>query len=58
MPVLSDKWIKKNAKSKGMIKPFVSEQVEKERSLLDYLHMGTMLEYQMSSKFLPMLIQV
>ena len=29
MPVLSDKWIKKNAKLKGMIKPFVSKQVRK-----------------------------
>ena len=29
MPVLSDKWIKKNAKFKGMIKPFVSKQVRK-----------------------------
>ena len=29
MPVLSDKWIKKTAKTKGMIKPFVSKQVRK-----------------------------
>ena len=29
MTVLSDKWIKKNAKLKGMIKPFVSKQVRK-----------------------------
>ena len=29
MPVLSDKWIKKTAKTKGMIKPFVSNQVRK-----------------------------
>ena len=29
MPVLSDKWIKTNAKSHGMIKPFVSKQVRK-----------------------------
>ena len=29
MPVLSDRWIKKNAKSKGMIKPFISKQVRK-----------------------------
>ena len=29
MPVLSDKWIKKNAKFKGMIKPFVNKQVRK-----------------------------
>ena len=29
MTVLSDKWIKKIAKQKGMIKPFVSKQVRK-----------------------------
>ena len=29
MPVLSDKWIKKIAKTKGMIKPFVSKQIRK-----------------------------
>ena len=29
MTVLSDKWIKKTAKDKGMIKPFVSKQVRK-----------------------------
>ena len=29
MTVLSDKWIKKNAKQKGMIKPFVDKQVRK-----------------------------
>ena len=29
MTVLSDKWIKKTAKQKGMIKPFVNKQVRK-----------------------------
>ena len=29
MPVLSDKWIKRNARAKGMIKPFVDKQVRK-----------------------------
>ena len=29
MSVLSDKWIEKTAKTKGMIKPFVSKQVRK-----------------------------
>ena len=29
MPVLSDKWIKKTAQTKGMIKPFVSKQIRK-----------------------------
>ena len=29
MTVLSDKWIKKIAKQKGMIRPFVSKQIRK-----------------------------
>ena len=29
MSVLSDKWIKKKAKSMGMIRPFVSKQIRK-----------------------------
>ena len=29
MPVLSDKWIKKNLYQKNMIKPFVGKQVRK-----------------------------
>jgi len=29
MPVLSDKWIEKIAKTKGMIKPFVGKQIRK-----------------------------
>ena len=29
MPVLSDKWIKKTVRTKGMIKPFVNKQVRK-----------------------------
>ena len=29
MTVLSDRWIKKTVKEKGMIKPFVSKQVRK-----------------------------
>ena len=45
MTVLSDKWIKQNAKEKG-------------RFLLVYLPMDTMQESQMSLKFLQMLIQV
>ena len=31
MTVLSDKWIKKTVKEKGMIKPFISKQVRKGR---------------------------
>ena len=31
MPVLSDKWIKNAATKKGMIRPFVSKQVRKEK---------------------------
>ena len=37
MSVLSDKWIKKNAKTKGMIKPFVEKQVRKENFLVYHL---------------------
>ena len=33
MPVLSDKWIKKIAQTKGMIKPFVNKQVRKGKFL-------------------------
>ena len=29
MPVLSDKWIKRIVKTKGMIKPFINKQVRK-----------------------------
>ena len=58
MTVLSDKWIKKTAKQKGMIKPFVSKQVRKEKFHLVYPHMDMMLEFQMNLKFLLMLIQV
>ena len=54
MTVLSDKWIKKTAKEKGMIKPFVETQVRKEKFLLDYPLMDTMLGFQMSLKFLLM----
>ena len=40
MTVLSDKWIKKTAKTKGMIKPFVSKQVRKGKFLLDLSSYG------------------
>ena len=29
MPVLSDKWIKENAKKNGMIKPYAKKQARK-----------------------------
>ena len=31
MPVLSDKWIRRNVKLRGMIKPFVNKQVRKRK---------------------------
>ena len=58
MPVLSDKWIKKTVKEKGMIKPFLSKQVRKGKSHLDCHLMDTMQEFLMNLKFLPMLTQV
>ena len=54
MPVLSDKWIKKNAKLKGMIKPFVINKLEKVKFLLGCLRMDMMPEFLMSSRFLQM----
>ena len=54
MTVLSDKWIKKAAITKGMIKPFVSKQVRKKKFLLDYPLMAMMREFQMSLKYLLM----
>ena len=57
MTVLSDKWIKKAAKEKGIIKPFVSKQVRKEKYLSDYPRTAMTQEFQMSLKFLPTLIQ-
>ena len=57
MAVLSDKWIEKMAKSKDMIKPFVSKQTRKGKIHLDF-HLTVMTqEYLMSSKFLPTSIQ-
>ena len=58
MTVLSDKWIKKTAKQKGMIKPFVANRLEKEKFLSDYPLMDMMQEFQMNLKFLLMSIQV
>ena len=54
MSVLSDKWIKKTVKEKGMIKPFVSKQVRKGKSHSDYLLMDMTQEFQMNLKFLLM----
>ena len=54
MTVLSDKWIKKAAKQKQMIKPFVDKQVRKEKFHSVYLLMDMMLEYRMSLRFLQM----
>ena len=53
MTVLSDRWIKKMSQSKGMIKPFVDKQKEKESHLVCRL-MDMMQEFQMNLKFLQM----
>ena len=58
MTVLSDKWIKKIVKQKGMIKPFVDKQVRKEKFPLDYLLTDMTQEFLTSSKFSLMLMQV
>ena len=54
MSVLSDKWIKKAAKTKGMIKPFVSKQVRKGKISLVYLRMVMMHVFLMNLKYLLM----
>ena len=56
MSVLSDKWIKKKAKSMGMIRPFVSKQIRKGKISLVYPHMDMMQEFQTNLKYLLMLI--
>ena len=55
MTVLSDKWIKKMAKSNKMITPFVSKQVRKGKFLLVYHLTVMMLEFLMILRFLQML---
>ena len=54
MSVLSDRWIKKMALEKEMIKPFVPEQKRENKSLMAYLLLVMMQEFQMNLKFLPM----
>ena len=56
MAVLSDKWIKKMALERGMIKPFVAKQTRKGKFLLGFPRMVMMQEFQMSLKFLLMSI--
>ena len=58
MTVLSDKWIKKAAKEKGMIKPFVSKQVRKGKISFGLSSYGYDAEFLMNLKFLQMLTQV
>jgi len=58
MTVLSDKWIKKIAKQKGMIRPFVSKQVRKGKISFGLSSYGYDARVSMSLKFLLMLIQV
>ena len=52
MPVLSDKWIKKTVKSKGMIKPFLSKQVRKGKISFGLSSMVMMHVSPMNLKFL------
>ena len=54
MSVLSDRWIKKMAQEKEMIKPFVSEQKGNKAISYGLSHLVMMLEFLMSSKFLQM----
>ena len=54
MTVQSDKWIKKIAKEKGMIKPFVSKQVRKGKISFGLSSMAMMREFLMSLKFSQM----
>ena len=54
MSVLSDRWIKKMAKEKGMIKPFVSKQVRKGKISFGLSHLVMTQEFQMNLKFLQM----
>ena len=51
MTVLSDKWIKKVAKQKGMIKPFVDKQVRRGKFPSVYRLMDMMPGCLMSLKF-------
>ena len=52
MTVLSDKWIKKMSKEKGMISPFEDKQQKKMQYHMVYPRMAMTQEYQMSLKFL------
>ena len=59
MSVLSDKWIKKTVKTKGMIKPFVNKQVRKGKisfglSSYGYDAREREREFQMNLKYLLM----
>ena len=54
MTVLSDKWIKKTVKAKGMINPFVNKQVRKGKISYGLSSYGYDTEFLMSLKFLPM----
>ena len=54
MTVLSDKWIKRMSKSKGMIKPFVDKQHRKGKVSFGLSSYGYDVEFQMNLKFLLM----
>ena len=51
MAVLSDKWIRKSALTKGMIKPFVSKQVRKGKISFGLSSYGMMREFQTNLKY-------
>ena len=52
MSVLSDKWIKKAAKTQGMINPFVDKQIRKEKFLMGYPHTVMMHVFLMNLRYL------
>ena len=55
MSVLSDRWIKKMALEKEMIKPFMFLNKNEAKAIsYGYLHLVMMLEFLMSLKYLQM----
>ena len=57
MSVLSDKWIRKMSKEEGMISPFEEKQVRGDSISYGYHRLDMMREFQMSLRYLQMLIQ-
>ena len=56
MSVLSDRWIKKMALEKEMIKPFISKQIRDKIYRMVYPHLVMTQEFLMNLKSLQMLI--